>query len=250
MTIPARRTALFVTCLVDQFFPRVGEASVTLLERAGCRVEFPGEQTCCGQPAFNMGYRQEARELAKRFLSIFEPYEEVVAPSGSCTSMVRVFYPELFEGEPQWQDRARRLGERVYELTEFLCRRRFQGVRDNRRPFAGPVTYHDSCHLLRELGLSDPPREQLRQLPGVELVEMKGADVCCGFGGAFAVKMSDLSEAMLKDKLDAAEATGARLLTATDSGCLMHLGGALARRGGGLRAVHIAEILAGQVDGD
>jgi L-lactate dehydrogenase complex protein LldE len=237
-----KRTALFVTCLVDQFFPEVGEATVRLLEQVGRRVTFPREQTCCGQPAFNMGYREDARRLARRFIQIFESHDEVVAPSGSCVSMVRVHYPGLFEAEPQWQERARRLGERVFELTEFLHANGFEP----RSRFRGKVTYHDSCHLLRELGIRDQPRDLLNRLPGVDRVEMENSDVCCGFGGAFSVKMSRLSEAMLEDKLRAAAATGAEVITATDCGCLMHLGGALRRRGSSLRALHIAEILAGR----
>jgi len=237
------KTALFVTCLVDQFYPKVGEASVRLLEQAGCDVEFPHEQTCCGQPAYNMGYHDDARRLAQRFISIFEPYEVVVTPSGSCTSMVRVFYPDLFSEDPKWQAKARELGERLFELTEFLSERSF----DPRSKFEAKVTYHESCHLLRELGISEPPRELLRKVEGLELVEMERSDLCCGFGGAFSVKMSELSEAMLGDKLRYAEATGADVITATDCGCLMHLGGALSRRGSSLRAVHIAEILAGSL---
>jgi L-lactate dehydrogenase complex protein LldE len=238
----ASKTALFVTCLVDQFFPEVGEATVSLLEQAGAEPSFPSEQTCCGQPAFNMGYREEARQLARRFISIFEPYDEIVAPSGSCVSMVRVFYPGLFEGEPEWEDRARELGKRVFELTEFLSQR---GFRDKEGRPPSKVTYHDSCHLLRELGVCKQPRELLQDAKGVELVEMQDADVCCGFGGAFSVKMPELSEAMLEDKLRAAEATGADVLTAADCGCLMHLGGALTRRKSPIRALHIARVLAG-----
>lgn len=238
-----RRTALFVTCLVDQFFPEVGEASVSLLEQAGCRVEFPSGQTCCGQPAFNMGYREEARRLARRFISIFEPFDEVVAPSGSCIAMVCNFYPQLFEDDFEWRERAGRLAERVFELTEFLSRRELEP----RHAFAEKVAYHDSCHALRELGVAGQPRSLLRKVPGLELVEMNPSDVCCGFGGAFAVKMAELSEAMLEDKLRAAEATGATVLTSTDCGCLMHLGGALTRRKSTLRVMHIAEVLAGKV---
>jgi len=233
-------TALFVTCLVDQFFPAVGEAAVRLLERCGRRVVFPRAQTCCGQPAFNMGYRSEARRLARRWIEIFEPYDEIVTPSGSCASMVRLHFPELFHDEPQWQERSRRLAERVFELTEFLAAQGFTAA-DCR--FRGKVTCHDSCHLTRELGVREPPRALLRQAPGVELVEMADAGVCCGFGGAFSVKMPELSAAMLDDKLAAAEATGAEVLTAADCGCLMHLGGGLARRGSRLRVLHIAEIL-------
>lgn len=240
----AKEVAFFVTCLVDELFPEVGEASVSCLERAGCRTSFPRDQTCCGQPAFNMGYRAEARRLARRFIEIFEPYEAIVAPSGSCTAMVRVFYPELFEGEPEWQERAQRLAGRVFELTEFLAKEGFrpEGGRISKR-----VTYHDSCHLLRELGVCDQPRELLRRVEGLELVELEGANVCCGFGGAFSVKMPELSEAMLNDKLQALTATGAEVLTATDCGCLMHLEGALRRRASGLRGVHIARVLAGDL---
>ncbi len=237
----APRTALFVTCLVDQFFPAVGEASVRLLERCGCRVDFPAAQTCCGQPAFNMGYREEAKRLARRFVEIFEPYHEIVAPSGSCASMVRVHFPELFAGEPEWHERARELATRVFELTEYLAAKGFDA---GGSAFAGKVACHGSCHLLRDLGVREAPQSLLAQVPGVELVEMRGADVCCGFGGAFSVKMPDLSGAMLDDKLQAAEESGAEVLTATDCGCLMHLGGALARRKSRLTTLHVAEILA------
>jgi L-lactate dehydrogenase complex protein LldE len=242
MVEPVRRTALFVTCLVDQFFPEVGEASVSLLEQAGCRVEFPSAQTCCGQPAFNMGYFEEARRLARRFITIFEPYDEVVAPSGSCISMVRNFYSRLFEDDLEWRERAGRLAERVFELTQFLSTRDLELG----SPFEAEVTYHDSCHALRELGVAQEPRSLLRKVPGLELVEMASSEVCCGFGGAFSVKMAGLSKAMLDDKLRAAEATGASVLTATDCGCLMHLGGALTRRGSSLKVKHIAEVLAGK----
>lgn len=240
-------TALFVTCLVDQFFPEVGEATVDLLVRAGCRPSFPTAQTCCGQPAFNMGYREDARLLARRFIEVFEPFGRVVAPSGSCVTMVRIFYPELFHDSPDWRARAQRLAGCVHELTEELARRDFQKVlaQGPSRP-PEKVTYHEACHLKRELGVTSAPRALLRAVPGLELVEMASADVCCGFGGAFSVKMAELSEAMLEDKLGAAESTGARLLTATDCGCLMHLGGALSRRGSLLRARHIAEVLAGR----
>ena len=241
MSEPGVRTALFVTCLVDQLFPRVGEAAVRLLEGCGCRVEFPRAQTCCGQPAFNMGYRREARPLARRLIEIFEPYDEIVAPSGSCASMVRVHYPQLLRHEPGWRDRALALGERVFELTEYLERKGFDPGGSS---FSGTVACHRSCHLLRELGVRDAPQALLARVPGVELVELPGAEVCCGFGGAFAVEMPELSGAMLDDKLAAVEASGAEVLTAADCGCLMHLGGALQRRRSPLRVLHVAEILA------
>jgi len=246
----SKGTALFVTCLVDEFFPEVGEASMVCLDRVGCRPEFPAAQTCCGQPMFNMGYRDEARRLARRFIEIFEPYEAIVAPSGSCTSMVRVFYPELFENQPEWKKRAEALASRVFELTEFLAQ---NGFPSSSAPSAAAkttrVTYHDSCHLLRELGVHAQPRRLLQGAAGLELVELEGANVCCGFGGAFSVKMSELSEAILNDKLHALEASGADVLTATDCGCLMHLEGALRRRKSSLRAVHVARVLAGEVEG-
>jgi L-lactate dehydrogenase complex protein LldE len=243
-------TALFVTCLVDEFFPRVGTAAVRLLEQAGCRVAFPDAQTCCGQPAFNMGYRDQVLPLARRWIAAFEGYDEVVAPSGSCAAMVRVQYPRLFAeaAEPEWEGRARRLADRVFELTEYLAGKDFAP-----RPTGctaacvGKVTCHDSCHLRRELGVVHQPRTLLRQVPGLELVEMADSDRCCGFGGAFAVKMAELSGAMMERKLQAAEATGADVLTATDCGCLMHLGGALTRRRSPLRVLHVAEILAGEI---
>lgn len=234
-------TALFVTCLVDQLFPEVGEAAVRLLERCGRRVEFPAAQTCCGQPAFNMGYRDEARHLARRTVEVFEPYGEVVVPSGSCASMVRVHFPELLADDRAWHERARRLAAKTFELTELLGREGFAAAGST---FAGRVACHQSCHLLRDLGVRAAPRELLATVPGVELVELRDAEVCCGFGGAFAVKMADLSAAMLDDKLAAAEASGADVLTAADCGCLMHLAGALKRRGGRLRTLHVAEILA------
>ena len=243
--------ALFVTCLVDEFFPEVGEASLVCLERVGCRPEFPPAQTCCGQPMFNMGYREEARRLARRFIEIFEPYDAIVAPSGSCTSMVRVFYPELFQIEPEWKRRAEALSGRMFELTEFLAKNEFAS---SPAPSAAKakktrVTYHDSCHLLRELGVHAQPRRLLQGADGLELVELPGANVCCGFGGAFSVKMSELSEAILNDKLRALEKSGADLLTATDCGCLMHLEGALKRRKSSLRAVHVARVLSGEIEG-
>lgn len=236
-----RKTALFVTCLVDQFFPAVGEAAVHLLEACGRRVEFPAAQTCCGQPAFNMGYHDEARRLGRRMIEIFEPYDEVVAPSGSCASMVRIQLPEIFAPGSEWRPRAEKLAAKTFELTELLAREDFDPSHSR---FEGRVTYHASCHLLRELGVREAPTSLLSRVPGVELVELPNAEVCCGFGGAFSAKMPELSGAMLDDKLAAAESTGAAVLTATDCGCLMHLGGALSRRQSSLRVLHVAEILA------
>ncbi len=236
-------TALFVTCLVDQFFPRVGEAAVRLLEESGCRVEFPKAQTCCGQPVLNMGYRDEARPLARRWVEIFEPYDEVVTPSGSCASMVRVFAPELLATDGEWGTRARALAARTFELSEFLDRRDFEPS----GAFDGRVAYHPSCHLLRELGIDAAPRRLLERMQGVQLVDLPDETRCCGFGGTFSVKLPALSSSMLEDKLGAVEASGADVVTAADAGCLMQMGGGLSRRGSKLRAVHLAELLAGMV---
>ncbi len=235
------RTALFVTCLIDQLFPQVGEATVQLLERCGRQVEFPEAQTCCGQPAFNMGYGDEARQLGRRMIEIFEPYDEVVTPSGSCASMVRVQLPELFEHDTTWLPRAQNLARKTLELTELLAQ---EGFEPDTTSFQARVTYHPSCHLLRELGGGGSPEALLAQVPGVELVELPDAEVCCGFGGAFSAKMPELSGAMLDAKLKAFEASGATVLTATDCGCLMHLGGALNRRRSPLKVMHVAELLA------
>ena len=233
--------ALFVTFLVDQFFPRIGEASVRLLEAAGCRVEVPEGQTCCGQPMWNAGHAGSARRLVRRTVEIFEPFETIVAPSGSCASVLRVHAPEILADDPAWHERASRLAGRVQELTEYLAGRGFEASASR---FRGRVAYHASCHLLRDLGVVDAPRTLLETVPGVELVELADAEVCCGFGGLFSTKMPELSTALLDDKLGAAEDSGADVLTATDCGCLMHLGGALSRRGSALCTLHVAEILA------
>ncbi len=243
MSTQHNTTALFVTCLVDQFFPEVGEAAVRLLEGCGRRVAFPAAQTCCGQPVYNMGHGAEARRLAKRMIEIFEPFDEVVTPSGSCASMARIHFPELLREEPEWHRRAERLAAKLFELTEFLGD---QGYDGSAARFAGRVAYHASCHLLRELGVRDQPRALLRQVRDLELVELPDAEVCCGFGGAFSAKMPELSGAMLDAKLKAVEAAGATVLTATDCGCLMHLGGALSRRRSTLEVRHVATILAGE----
>lgn len=233
--------ALFVTCLVDQLYPRVGEAAVELLEQAGFRVEFPSRQTCCGQPLANMGHGAQASSLMRRFVEIFERYPAVVTPSGSCASMTRGLALELFEHEPEWQSRLARLGERTFELSEFLAARDFTP----QRRFEGRVAYHPSCHLLRELHVDGAPRELLARVEGLELVELDDGERCCGFGGAFSVKLPALSAAIMEDKLDALERSGADFVTAADVGCLMHLGGALTRRGSRVRTLHIAELLAG-----
>jgi L-lactate dehydrogenase complex protein LldE len=236
------RVALFVTCLVDQLFPEVGHAAVRVLERAGCGVTFPEAQTCCGQAVFNDGFQDEARVLARRFLDAFEGADAVVAPSGSCAAMVREWYPRLFRDEEPLALRARGLAHRTYELSEYLVR--VLGITDVGARFPAGVAYHASCHGLRGLGLREEPLRLLAGVGGIRLVPLRNAEECCGFGGFFAVKFAALSGAMLADKLDAIEASGADVVTATDASCLMHIGGGLARRGSRIRAMHLAEILA------
>ena len=230
--------------MVDQFFPEVGEATTILLRRLGVDVTFPEEQTCCGQIAFNGGYRDEAADVARHFMDVFEAESHVVVPSGSCAGMVKVYYQELFRDDPHELERARALGEKTHELTDFIVN--VLEVTDVGSPSRGTVTYHDACHLLRELGISREPRALIEAVAGVELQEMPNSDVCCGFGGLFAVKFPHLSTAILEDKLEAIRASGADTVVANDCGCLMHMRGAIERRGMQVRAVHIAELLAGE----
>jgi L-lactate dehydrogenase complex protein LldE len=238
------RVALFITCLGDQFFPVVGECVVAVLRRLGVEVTFNPAQTCCGQPAFNTGYRREAQEVAARVLDQFENAEYVVAPSGSCTTMVRVFYPELFADDPARLRQAESLRARFFEFSEFLVK--ILKVEDVGASFHRRVTYHDSCHLLRELGIESEPRKLIRAVKGIELVEMEDNQLCCGFGGTFAVKFPEVSMAMAADKLRAASDSGAEIIVANDSGCLMHLAGAIHRRSLSLQTMHLAEVLAKQ----
>lgn len=240
--MPKPRVALFITCLGDQFFPEVGECAVKVLRRLGAEVTFNAAQTCCGQPAFNTGYREEARAVARRVLDMFDDAEYVVAPSGSCTTMVRVFYPELFQDDVVLGRKAEGLGERFFEFSEFLVK--VLKVEDVGASFKARVTYHDSCHLLRELGVSEGPRKLIRSVRGVELVEMEDDRLCCGFGGTFSVKFPEVSTAMGEDKIRAATESRAEYLVANDSGCLMHLAGVIHRRGLPVKTMHLAELLA------
>jgi len=242
------KVSLFITCLVDQFFPEVGMSVVSLLRRLGAEVDFPADQTCCGQPAFNSGFRDEARDLAKRFIAIFENSEYVVAPSGSCTSMVRVFYPELFRDDPDWHKRAESLASRTYEFTEFVVN--VLGVEDVGAAYHGKVALHQSCHLLRELNVRTEPQRLLRSVKGIELVELERAEACCGFGGLFSIKYPYISGGILQDKLDSVEKSGAAVVVASDVGCLMHIAGGLSRQSAAATTMHIAELLAKGVKRD
>ena len=236
------RVALFVTCLVDQFFPSIGEATVHILRRLGVDVDFPEEQTCCGQPAFNTGYWDEAREVAGRMLTVFEPYDYVVAPSGSCVAMVKHFYADLFQRDGQKSAQAASLAAKTYELSQFLIhvlKKEDVGAR-----FSGRVTYHDSCHSLRSLRTVEEPRRLLRAVRGLELVEMEASDRCCGFGGTFSVKLPDISVAMLRDKVESIRRTGARYVVSSDASCLMQIAGMLHRQNLPVQTIHLAELLA------
>jgi len=230
---------------VDQLFPQVGESTVRVLRRLGVEVDFPRDQTCCGQPAFNTGFHREARSLAKRFLKIFRRSEYIVVPSGSCGAMVRVFYPELFHGDPELRSEFEDLASRVYEFSEFLVK--VLGVTDVGASYPCRVTYHDSCHLRRELGIISEPRRLIEGVRGAELVEMEQAEVCCGFGGSFSVKYPDISGAMLQDKLRNIEKSKAEVLVASDAGCLMHMAGGLERQGVRVKAMHLAQLLDSEV---
>jgi L-lactate dehydrogenase complex protein LldE len=234
------KVSLFIPCLNDQFFPQVGIATVKLLRKVGCEVDYPAEQTCCGQPAFNTGYRKDAKYLAERFIKIFGKSDYVVAPSGSCVSMVKVFYDELKLGE-SLEDDLINLKKRIYELSEFLVN--VVRVDDFGATFEHRVTYHDSCHLLRELHISNEPRMLIRNVKGIEFLEMNESDRCCGFGGTFSVKFPELSSVLTSDKIRNIESSGADFVVGCDSSCLMNIDGGLKKRGSKIRTIHLAELL-------
>ncbi len=237
------RVALFVTCLVDLHRPTVGFAAIKLLEDAGCQVEVPRAQTCCGQPAFNSGDRNTAREIARGVLEAFEGYDYVVVPSGSCGGMIRHHIPHLFDEDPNLRARADALGARTHELVGFLVD--VLGVAAVAAHYDGVATYHDSCAGLRELGLKQQPRALLGSVAGLSLVEMTEPEVCCGFGGTFCVKYPEISTRMVSDKSADIAATGADTLLAGDMGCLLNMAGRLSREGSAVRVRHVAEVLAG-----
>lgn len=237
------RVGLFVTCLVDLTRPCVGFAAVKLLEDAGCVVEVPATQTCCGQPAYNSGDNRDARPIAADVIEAFEGFDYVVAPSGSCAGMIRVHYPKLFADDPAMFGRAQALAAKTHELVSFLVD--VMRVESVAGTFAGTATYHDSCSGLRELGIKDQPRALLGKIDGLTLNEGRESEVCCGFGGLFCVKYPDISGRMVDSKVDDVLATGADTLLAGDLGCLINIAGRLSRRGAGVRVRHVAEVLAG-----
>jgi L-lactate dehydrogenase complex protein LldE len=238
------RVGLFVTCLVDSIRPSVGFAAVSLLEAAGCKVEIPLNQTCCGQPAFNSGADAAAKPIARQVIETFEPFDALVAPSGSCAGMIKAHYPELFADEPVWLARAQKLAAKTHELLSFLVDLR--GFRPQGVACAATATYHDSCSGLRELGVKAQARALLGAVEGLDLRPLEGEETCCGFGGAFCVKYSEISNAIVSDKAANIVATGADLLLGGDLGCLLNMAGKLRRQGAKTRVFHTAEILAGQ----
>lgn len=241
-----RRVSLFVTCLADQMRPEAAWSAVELLERAGCEVDVPLAQTCCGQPAFNSGFRNEAREVVRHWLEVFRGAETIVCSSGSCTSMVKIFFKELFDPLSAEGREVQRLADRTYELTQYLVH--VLGITNFGAEYSGKIAYHASCHLLRELNEKTSPKVLLEKVAGAQLVQLQGNEtVCCGFGGTFSVKLPDVSTAMMDEKVHAIESSGADCVVACDGGCLLHIAGGLSRMGAHARAFHIAELLTGRV---
>jgi L-lactate dehydrogenase complex protein LldE len=236
------RVSLFVTCIVDQVFPQVGVAITEVLERLDYQVDFPEAQTCCGQPAFNSGYTDEARKIARHFLDVFRDSEYIVVPSGSCTSMISHHFADLFQHDPKLLAEAHALEPRVWEFSRFLLE--VAKVEDVGARFDGVVTYHDSCHALRELRIKSGPRKLLAKVRGLTLAEMAAAEECCGFGGTFSIKFPEVSGAMARTKIDSIQKTGASTVVSIDSSCLMQLQGVIDRAGLPIRTLHLAEVLA------
>ncbi len=245
-TEPPPKVGLFVTCLVDLLRPNVGFAAVKLIEAAGCEVDVPSAQTCCGQPAYNSGDRRNAEEIAKQVIEAFEPYDYVVVPSGSCAGQLKKHYPTLLATDPEWEERSIHFADKVFELITFLVDER--SLETVSASYSGLVTYHDSCSGLRELGIKEQPRKLLATVDGLELKEMDSPEVCCGFGGLFSVKYPDISNAVVEQKSKDIASSGAELLLAGDLGCLMNMVGKLRREGQTISARHVAEILADMTD--
>ncbi|HEB52973.1 MAG TPA: (Fe-S)-binding protein [bacterium] len=236
-----RTVSLFATCLGDQLRADAVEAAAAVLERAGCAVQFDPRQTCCGQPAFNSGYWREARAVARRFVDLFEHVEAVVVPSGSCTAMVHRL-PQLFADDPDLLPRVRAVATKTFELSQFLVRE--LGVTDLDARLDARVAWHDACHGLRELGVRGEPRALLAHVRGLELIETRTCEACCGFGGTFSIKLPEVSTAMLDHKLDELQAAGVDVVASLDASCLMQIDGRMRRRGIRVRTMHLAEILA------
>ena len=236
------KVSLFVTCVVDQVFPKVGIAMADVLERLGYEIDFPQAQTCCGQPPFNSGYPEDARTVARHFLDVFRDSEYIVVPSGSCTSIITHHYEEIFKEDSKQLEETHRVAPRVWEFSKFLLE--VAKAEDVGARYNGVVTYHDSCHALRELRIKSGPRRLLAKVQGLTLREMDVAEECCGFGGTFSVKFPEVSGAMARTKIDSVVRTGASAVVSIDSSCLMQLQGALSRADLPIRTMHLAEVLA------
>ena len=237
------RVTLFASCMADQLAPDVGESTVDVLKYLGVTVDFLDDQTCCGQPAFNSGFRSETYPVAERFVNLFEKVDgPIVVPSGSCAAMVRNYYGDLFRDDAELADRAKRVGERLFELTEFISQ--FFGTDAIYGEREGALTYHKCCHLLREIGVDEQPIQLLRNIKGLDFYPLERAEVCCGFGGAFSIKMPDISSAILDEKLDFIEANGSSTVVAGDTGCIYQMQGGLRRRGSDVQVLHISQVLA------
>lgn len=236
-----KKVSIFVPCFVDQLLPQVAIDTVKVLHRIGYSVDFPADQTCCGQPGYNTGYWDEARPCAERFVRVFKNAEVIVCPSGSCTTMVRKFYSQLLAGN-SYGDEAAVIAHRTFEFSEFLVK--IAGITDLGVSFPHTVTYHASCHGLRELGIRDEPLQLLRKVHGLKLVDMARLDECCGFGGTFATKFADISVAMGTSKAESITESGAEFVTSIDPSCLLHIQGILGRKGSAAKTIHLASILA------
>ncbi|BAU29449.1 L-lactate dehydrogenase complex protein LldE [Aneurinibacillus soli] len=236
------RVSLFITCLSDVFFPQVGQSVVEVLERLGVEVDFPAAQTCCGQPAYNSGYQKDAAKAARQMITAFQKSEYVVAPSGSCVTMIRREYPELLKDDPTWHQAAVELAAKTYEFSEFIVK--VLGVEKLEGELPANATYHHSCHMSRSLGIKAEPGKLLAGMKGLHMEELPYCQDCCGFGGTFSAKMSEISEAMVDEKVQHIEETGAELLIGSDMGCLMNIGGRLQRTGKSVKVMHVAEVLA------
>ena len=244
MKTKIKTVQLFVTCLVDNFFPDVGLAVVDILEDLGLTVEFPQAQTCCGQPAFNGGFWDDARDMARHTIDVLSESEApIIVPSGSCADMMVHHFAEILAGDPTYAEKAKAVAGRTYEISQFLVD--VLGVTELQANGSGCLTYHASCHGLRGMGIKEQPHQLLDNVEGIEQKELNGAEECCGFGGLFAVKMSDISGAIMQRKLDNIEASGADTVVGTDVSCLMHIAGGLHRRGSKVKVKHLAEVLAG-----
>lgn len=237
-----KKVNIFVTCLVDNFFPEVGEAMVNVLSRLGLDINFIESQTCCGQPAYNSGYQNKAKDVAIHFLETFKNVDTpIICPSGSCVSMIKVYYKDIFKYNFKYKDIVNQLNQRTYEFTDFLVNQ--LNTTNIGALYNGRVTYHDSCHLLRELGIEDEPRKLIESVEGIEFIEMDMHDACCGFGGTFAVKNPHVSISMLEEKINSAIKTGADTIVSTDMGCLMNINGLISRKNLHIKTMHIAQLL-------